>query len=157
MYDARSVYLFHHDTCFRRLIVGIVEDRLFDMTILLLIIANSIALILTDYTDPTNETDWNQNLESLGKIFSYCFIVEFVLKVVAYGFILHTNAYLRDSWNWLDFFVVIIGIVELSFSNMVNLKALRAFRVLRPLRSINSFPSMKRYIRALANALPSML
>jgi hypothetical protein len=158
VYDARSLFMFHHRTCLRRFVVGMVNNKIFDNFILILIAANTLVLLMTDYHDPDNECTWNKNLELLGMVFSWCFIVECALKIVALGFIFHQNAYLKDSWNWLDFIVVIIGIIELSLpEGGINLKALRAFRVLRPLRSINSFPSMKRYIRALANAIPSML
>ena len=47
------------------------------------------------------------------KIFSYIFIGEFVIKVIAMGFVAHSMSYLRDPWNWLDFFVVISGIIEI--------------------------------------------
>jgi hypothetical protein len=83
VYDAKSIYLFHHDTCFRRLIVGIVEDRLFDITILLLIAVNSISLVMIDYTDANNDTQWNKNLEQVGKICTWCFLAECVLKIIA--------------------------------------------------------------------------
>ena len=43
------------------------------------------------------------------------FIVECFLKIMSMGFVMHRNAYLRDTWNWLDFAIVISGIIELSF------------------------------------------
>ena len=49
VYDARSLYLFSHDTKFRRTIVTIIETKLFDQIILSLIILNSIALACYDY------------------------------------------------------------------------------------------------------------
>lgn len=44
-----------------------------------------------------------------GFFFTGIFTLEFILKTIAMGFILHRNAYLRDAWNWLDFIVVITG------------------------------------------------
>ena len=41
------------------------------------------------------------------------FTVEAVLKIISMGFIVHRFAYLRDGWNWIDFFVVVLGIVEM--------------------------------------------
>ena len=41
-------------------------------------------------------------------------MVECAMKIVCYGFFRHYNGYLRDSWNWIDFTVVIISIVEMS-------------------------------------------
>jgi voltage-dependent calcium channel L type alpha-1D len=31
------------------------------------------------------------------------------MKIIAYGFLLHPDAYLRNGWNFLDFVIVIIG------------------------------------------------
>jgi len=80
-------------------------------------------------------------------------MIECVLKVCAQGFFRHYNAYLRDTWNWIDFTVVLISVVELTPIEGANLKGLRTLRVLRPLRSINAFPSMKRLITSLTGSL----
>lgn len=52
------------------------------------------------------------------------------------------NTYLADSWNRLDFFIVLSGALEycLHMENL-NLTAIRTIRVLRPLRAINRIPS----------------
>ena len=42
-------------------------------------------------------------------IFLVIFTVEAVMKILAYGFILHSGAYLRNGWNILDFIIVVIG------------------------------------------------
>ena len=39
--------------------------------------------------------------------FGVAFTVEMLLKIVGKGFIFHPNSYLRDSWNWVDFGVVV--------------------------------------------------
>jgi hypothetical protein len=36
------------------------------------------------------------------------FGLEMALRVVAYGFVLQKKAYLRDPWNAIDFFVVMV-------------------------------------------------
>lgn len=36
-----------------------------------------------------------------------------LLKIVSRGFVLHSYAYLRDPWNWLDFIVVALAYVDL--------------------------------------------
>jgi len=73
------------------------------------------------------------------------------------GFIHHKNSYLRDTWNWLDFAVVCVGLTDyIPGISGSNLKALRTLRVLRPLRSINKFPSMKKLISSLLASLPAL-
>lgn len=42
-------------------------------------------------------------------IFLIIFTMEAVLKIIAYGFVLHPDAYLRNFWNVLDFSIVVIG------------------------------------------------
>lgn len=52
------------------------------------------------------------------------------------------GTYIADSWNRLDFFIVMSGALEycLQIENL-NLTAIRTIRVLRPLRAINRIPS----------------
>jgi hypothetical protein len=110
-----------------------------------------------DYSDREDKTDWNQISAGAEKIFTWIFFVEFIIKVIAMGFVVHKNSYLRDPWNWLDFVVVCTGMSELLADGAdTGLGALRALRVLRPLRSINAFPSMKRLIGTLLSSLPRL-
>lgn len=39
------------------------------------------------------------------------------MKIIAMGFMMHTGAYLRNGWNLLDFFIVVIGFVYLYSIN----------------------------------------
>lgn len=81
---------------------------------------------------------------------------EFLLKIIAMGAVRHRNSYFREPWNWLDFTVVVVGIMEVSPLPNLQLKAIRALRVLRPLRSINVFPSMKKLVASLIHSIPSL-
>ena len=46
-------------------------------------------------------------------IFTSIYTIEIILKVIARGFILDKFSFLRDTWNWLDFVVVILALVTL--------------------------------------------
>ena len=70
--------------------------------------------------------------------------------------IYHSQAYLKDTWNWIDFMVVIVSILELLNIKALKLKSLRTMRVLRPLRSIKALPGMRKLIASLLSALPSL-
>ena len=48
--DAKSLYLFHHESKLRIIIVAIVESRFFENTILTLIVLNSFLYTIQDYT-----------------------------------------------------------------------------------------------------------
>lgn len=90
--------------------------------------------------------------------FSIIFVLECIVKVIAMGFVVHKNSYLRDSWNCLDFAIVIISLVGfLPFSDgNTSLKVLRTFRILRPLRSVNKLPAVRVQIKTIFNALPNI-
>lgn len=110
-----------------------------------IIASNSILLAMNDYTDVDGTSAWNIWLGNFDRGFTVLFVVEAILKIAAFGFIIHKRSYLRDPWNILDFLVVIIGLVSL-LPSVPNLKSLRTMRVLRPLRSINAIPSMKKLV-----------
>lgn len=44
-----------------------------------------------------------------GYVFTAIFTVESVLKIIAYGFIMHRNSYMRNGWNLIDLTVVLSG------------------------------------------------
>jgi hypothetical protein len=67
---------------------------------------------LKDYLDTENKTPMNNFIEKLDPYFNTIIVVECILKIIAFGFINGRNAYLRDGWNWLDFFVVSSTIVQ---------------------------------------------
>ena len=158
VYDRRSLFLFHHKTGFRKFMVRLTHSNCFEALIVLAIFLNSLVLACTDLSDRENETAYNQNLEQISKIFSYIFTLEFVLKVIAMGFFVHKMSYLRDPWNWLDFFVVLSGVVEIAAGDKggSSVRSLRVLRVLRPLKSINAFPKMRRLVSALLSSLPTL-
>jgi len=44
--------------------------------------------------------------------FTYFFTLEALMKSIAYGFILDKNSYLRENWSVLDFFIVVISLLD---------------------------------------------
>lgn len=38
--------------------------------------------------------------------------LEALFNIIAKGFILHENSYLRDQWNQLDFLVVLVSLLQ---------------------------------------------
>ena len=128
--------------------------------IIFVIILNSLSLSFRDYSDVNDEGIRNDVIAKVGQAFMTIFILEAVLKILGMGLILHKNAYLRDGWNWLDFIIVILGILDWIlasvYPNMPSLKSLRTLRVLRPLRTLNTVPSMKRLIKTLLLSLPDL-
>ena len=91
-------------------------------------------------------------MDNSENIFLSLFCGEMVIKIVAMGFFVHPNSYLRDSWNRLDFTVVILGII--AAMNLGNFSAIRTVRVLRPLRTLQGFAGMRQLVVTLLNSLP---
>ncbi|XP_073448761.1 voltage-dependent T-type calcium channel subunit alpha-1I isoform X1 [Aquarana catesbeiana] len=84
------------------------------------------------------------------------FAMEMVVKMVALG-IFGKKCYLGDTWNRLDFFIVMAGMVEYSLDlQNINLSAIRTVRVLRPLKAINRVPSMRILVNLLLDTLPML-
>ncbi|XP_053231734.1 voltage-dependent T-type calcium channel subunit alpha-1G isoform X4 [Podarcis raffonei] len=88
-------------------------------------------------------------------IFAF-FAVEMIIKMVALG-IFGKKCYLGDTWNRLDFFIVLAGMLEYSLDlQNVSFSAVRTVRVLRPLRAINRVPSMRILVTLLLDTLPML-
>ncbi|TTO63388.1 Sodium channel protein type 4 subunit alpha B [Bagarius yarrelli] len=97
-------------------------------------------------------------LEYADRVFTYIFILEMLLKWVAYGFV----KYFTNAWCWLDFFIVDVSIVSLianalGYSDLGPIKSLRTLRALRPLRALSRFEGMRVVVNALVGAIPSIM
>uniref|UniRef100_A0A8C3XFI3 Sodium channel protein n=1 Tax=Cyanoderma ruficeps TaxID=181631 RepID=A0A8C3XFI3_9PASS len=89
----------------------------------------------------------------LDKMFTYIFVLEMLLKWVAYGF----KKYFTDAWCWLDFVIVDVSLINLFGSGSGPMKSLRTLRALRPLRALSRFEGMRVVVYALLGAIPSIL
>ncbi|CAF4924576.1 unnamed protein product [Pieris macdunnoughi] len=145
----------------RKLCIDIVEWKPFEWMILTTIFANCIALaVYTPYpASDSNYTNWV--LEKIEYIFLVIFTGECVMKIIAYGFVMHPGSYLRNGWNLLDFTIVVIGMVSTVLSSIFkdafDVKALRAFRVLRPLRLVSGVPSLQIVLNSILKAMIPLL
>lgn len=83
--------------------------------------------------------------------FAAFFGFEMCMKIIAFGFIYNESSYLRESWNILDFLIVIASFIDVSVAaiNLSFVKILRLLRTLRPLRFITHNRSMKILVSAL--------
>uniref|UniRef100_A0A8C4KVK1 Voltage-dependent L-type calcium channel subunit alpha n=1 Tax=Equus asinus asinus TaxID=83772 RepID=A0A8C4KVK1_EQUAS len=141
----------------RKACINIVEWKPFETIILLTIFANCVALAVYLPMPEDDNNTLNLGLEKLEYFFLIVFSIEAAMKIIAYGFLFHQDAYLRSGWNVLDFIIVFLGVftvileqVNIIQSNTaplsskgagLDVKALRAFRVLRPLRLVSGVPS----------------
>ncbi|XP_072298570.1 voltage-dependent T-type calcium channel subunit alpha-1I isoform X2 [Eucyclogobius newberryi] len=101
-------------------------------------------------------SDRCQILQAFDAFIYIFFALEMVVKMVALG-IFGQRCYLGDTWNRLDFFIVMAGMVEYSLDlQNINLSAIRTVRVLRPLKAINRVPSMRILVNLLLDTLPML-
>ncbi|XP_026668925.1 muscle calcium channel subunit alpha-1 isoform X5 [Ceratina calcarata] len=145
----------------RKMCIDVVEWKPFEWLILFTIFSNCVALaVYTPY--PYGDSNLtNQYLEKIEYIFLVIFTAECVMKIIAYGFVAHPGAYLRNGWNILDFSIVVIGMVSTVLSILMkegfDVKALRAFRVLRPLRLVSGVPSLQVVLNSILRAMIPLL
>lgn len=148
----------------RELSKSIVVSKVFEYFILLAIGANCIVLALNTPLPNNDRTDMAQQLEDAEYYFVGIFCVEALLKIMAFGFVLHPGSYLRNGWNILDFVVVVVGIISLpqvtkilNLGDSLDVKALRAVRVLRPLKLISGVPSLQVVMKSIVRAMVPLL
>ncbi|XP_061861205.1 sodium channel protein type 2 subunit alpha-like isoform X11 [Colius striatus] len=139
-------------TCYK-----IVEHNWFETFIVFMILLSSGALAFEDVYIEQRKTV-KTVLEYADKIFTYIFILEMVLKWVAYGF----QTYFTNAWCWLDFLIVDVSLVSLvahalGLSELSAIKSLRTLRALRPLRALSRFEGMRVVVNALTGAIPSIM
>ncbi|XP_068020802.1 voltage-dependent L-type calcium channel subunit alpha-1S isoform X3 [Melanerpes formicivorus] len=167
---ARALFCLTLQNPLRKACISIVEWKPFEIIILLTIFANCVALAiyLPMPEDDTNIA--NSSLEKIEYAFLIFFAIEAMLKIIAYGFLFHTDAYLRNGWNVLDFSIVSLGLVTMTLEQVnakqsgtpggkggFDVKALRAFRVLRPLRLVSGVPSLQVVLNSIIKAMVPLL
>uniref|UniRef100_A0A3B4H503 Sodium channel protein n=1 Tax=Pundamilia nyererei TaxID=303518 RepID=A0A3B4H503_9CICH len=135
----------------------IVEHNWFETLIIFMILLSSGALAFEDVYIEQRKTV-RIILEYADRVFTYIFILEMLLKWVAYGFV----KYFTNAWCWLDFFIVDVSIVTLianalGYSDLGPIKSLRTLRALRPLRALSRFEGMRVVVNALVGAIPSIM
>ncbi|XP_014196921.1 sodium channel protein type 4 subunit alpha isoform X1 [Haplochromis burtoni] len=139
-------------TCYQ-----IVEHSWFETFIIFMILLSSGALAFEDiYIEQRRVI--KVVLEYADKIFTYIFILEMMLKWLAYGF----KKYFTNYWCWLDFLIVDVSLVSLvantlGYSDLAAIKSLRTLRALRPLRALSRFEGMRVVVNALIGAIPSIM
>uniref|UniRef100_A0A8C7KJS0 Voltage-dependent T-type calcium channel subunit alpha n=1 Tax=Oncorhynchus kisutch TaxID=8019 RepID=A0A8C7KJS0_ONCKI len=124
---------------------------------MLVILLNCVTLgMFQPCEDHDCESERCKILEDFDDFIFAFFAVEMVIKMVALG-IFGKKCYLGDTWNRLDFFIVLAGMLEYSLNlQNVSFSAVRTVRVLRPLRAINRVPSMRILVTLLLDTLPML-
>lgn len=154
-FPKRSLQLFNNDNPFRIKMVELATSPDFDNFILLVILVNSLIMASKDYTNPYDYSNPGNFLEeNLEFVFKYIFILEAIVKIIAFGLVIEPNSQLRDPFYCLDFFVVITSLITLEGQNT---SVLRSMRLFKPLRNLNAIPSMRKLLSTIVDSMSSLL
>uniref|UniRef100_A0A3Q3ILA2 Voltage-dependent T-type calcium channel subunit alpha n=1 Tax=Monopterus albus TaxID=43700 RepID=A0A3Q3ILA2_MONAL len=158
--DTWSLYLFPPDSRFRILCNKIINHKMFDHVVLVIIFLNCITIAMErPHINPTSAERIFLTVSNY--IFTSIFVAEMAVKIVAMGWCFGDQAYLRSSWNILDGMLVMISVIDILVSLISNsgtkilgmLRVLRLLRTLRPLRVISRAPGLKLVVETLMSSL----
>jgi len=134
----------------------------FEMFIFVCVLVNGVLIALTK---PEAQMDAGASAivptatsTALQATFVVIFTLEAAVKIIAMGFLIGPDVYLRHYWNMLDFVVVVAGVIDLiSSSAGAALSPLRLIRTLQPLRALNKFRSGRLVLETLGASLPLLM
>lgn len=131
---------------FRRRLAQFVDSSAVQNIVLAVIIVNAVVIALATTAD--EGTTSYSVLHALDSIALVVFVIELVLKLVAYG----PKRFFTDGWTVFDFIVVAIALVP----SAGPLSVLRALRVLRILRVVKFLPQVRMVVEALLRSFPGI-
>ena len=134
----------------RALCVRIVCWKGLDNAVLLVILCNSIYMLV----EPARLEEGSADAAlaaAVDWVTMSIFTVELLVRMVALGLFGHSDAFINDAWNLLDFAVVLPFWVHVAFPDMPALGAMRLLRAFRRHRDpfsvfLGQHPSLDRLI-----------
>ena len=122
----KSLFIFSLSNPLRRFCKFIITSDNYEIFRRIIIMINFVFLVFE--TIP--------KLEIIGRYSSYAFtliyIVEFLIIIIARGFVLGNNTYLRSPWNFFDFLVVVFGVINFFPSLKGNILSLKLVQLTKP-------------------------
>ena len=161
--SGKSCFVFGHTNRFRVVCHEVCHHHHFNNFIILCIVVSSLCLA---FEDPTTKESTLTTLKRMDKIFTYIFTAEMIIKIIALGFFTTKHAYLRSSWNKLDFLIVVSSLLDIVVIAMKDIfgeidisffKVIRLLRVLRPLRTIKRYKNMAMVVGAIFGSFMSVV
>jgi hypothetical protein len=131
----------------------IVTHNLFGAVSLLVIFLNSITLA---YEDPIHgqQVEFFKYIEAY---FIWIYTIEVILKIIAFGFYFGENAFIKNSWNFLDLIIVVTSWLPTGEGSNETLQSMRSLRVLRPLKTVSKSKSLQVILHSLSNSISLLL
>lgn len=122
----------------------------------------SISTLLLSVESPLMDPNGSyiKTLKIIDYVMTSVFTLEMLTKMISLGIFANgSKSYLRNSWNVLDFIIVLSALLSIAFAdlNLNFLKAIRMLRILRPLRLISRNKGLKLAITSLINSIPKII
>ena len=137
----RSIYIFTPENWLRQNLKKVLEYKHYDKIIMFFICVSSISLAFDNpLNDPASKL--RKILQNFDIILTVIFAFECLINIIVYGMIFNgPSSYLRNSWNIMDFAIVIVSTITFTLNHANNkkmsiTKIFRLLRVLRPLRML---------------------
>jgi hypothetical protein len=143
----------HGDWRLSRLCFSVAESPHFEIATGVVVLLN-VAFIGMEHYDQSDR--FTTAMYGANIIFLACFVVEAIVKLLAYG-----HRYFWDGWNRFDFFLIIIGFVDVAVDgifpiNFSILRVLRIFRIMRMLALVKRAKEVRVLLETLWYSLPSL-
>ncbi|XP_078264762.1 sodium channel protein type 4 subunit alpha-like [Rhinoraja longicauda] len=150
----RTTFLAERFLALRTFMFKVVNNRVFDGSVLFVILLSTMTLTLDDkYLQKDEKVQLA--LKYLDYFYAFFFNFEMIVKVLGLGL----TDYFTNVWTLLDFFLVVIGWLSMlgsSIQAFKSLRSLRTLRALRPLRAISRWEGMRLVVNALVASIPSI-
>eukprot|EP01052_Picozoa_sp_SAG31_P013695 SAG31_NODE_830_length_11688_cov_35.424023_1_plen_1846_part_00 len=134
----------------RATIYKFVQHKSFGMFIFLCIAINVAMMSAEHFPQPQL---WSTVFEQINHGFVGIFVVETLLKLVALG----PRHYFGDSWNLIDFLVVVISVGSFFVKDASAIQGARSLRALRVLLMVKNVPSIREIFTTLIVSIPPTL
>eukprot|EP01049_Picozoa_sp_SAG25_P006757 SAG25_NODE_523_length_7209_cov_880.305204_6_plen_1217_part_00 len=138
-----SCGLFPENNSFRWKCTKLSTNPAFTSFVMCCILASSITLAVEHPAD-NPESSKVHILFIIDVVLTAVFVMEGIVTAIVKGVIAAPGAYLRNTWDQVDFMIVVVSVIGLlPFADDFKvLRILRTFRVLRPLRALRRFPQL---------------
>ncbi len=153
-----SLYIFSKENPIRIFLWRLVSSKRFEWGIILLISISAILLAAGTFYLSTPDPSVTDIMDYINDVLIFCFGIEAVLKIIAYGFLVDSGSYLRSTWNIMDFAIVIASFIDFAMSsvNIPMIRVLRLLRTFRPLRFVSNNIHMKIIVKALFKSMGAL-
>eukprot|EP01050_Picozoa_sp_SAG11_P006731 SAG11_NODE_535_length_8688_cov_2.395809_2_plen_1974_part_00 len=152
-----ALFIFKPDNSLRQLCTTIRKSIYFEFCIMGLI-AISAFTVAVEGRPGSLDPDSAAVLGVVDSVLLGFFWSEVILRSISRGFIFTKDAYITDTWNKIDFIVVVLCTFVTLVPSLHELQGVvRLGRLIRPLRLLDQLEGMHTILKALWESLPDLM